>query len=213
VAAPYATRGSAPESVRYRIVGMVNGTALVFDPPVAGAPPTLELGQKVDFESVSAFAVSSQDAQHPFYLSQIMPGCSVPGNSNTDGDEEWVNLLPPAQYLQKYVFFTDPTYPTTQFVVVRAATATGFKDVTIDCLGTLTGWLPVGSSGEYEYTAVYLLHDGVGTNGCVNGPHNGSSEGPFGITVWGTDWYSSYAYPAGGNVAPINTVVIPPIPS
>jgi hypothetical protein len=28
--------------------------------------------------------------------------------------------------------------------------------------------------------------------------------------VWGEDYAASYAYPAGGNVTPINTVVVPP---
>ena len=36
---------------------------------------------------------------------------------------------------------------------------------------------------------------------------------PFGITVWGYDSASSYAYPAGASVKPINTVVVPPVPN
>lgn len=34
--------------------------------------------------------------------------------------------------------------------------------------------------------------------------------GAFGITVWGTDYYASYCYPAGGNVGAINNVVVSP---
>ena len=30
------------------------------------------------------------------------------------------------------------------------------------------------------------------------------------IVVWGTDRYSSYGYPAGGNARKINDVVVPP---
>jgi hypothetical protein len=41
---------------------------------------------------------------------------------------------------------------------VRNKTAQGFKDVTLDCLGTLTGWAPVGSTGQYEWTTVDLVH-------------------------------------------------------
>jgi hypothetical protein len=225
VAPPYTTRRAdlQAESIPYRIVGMVAGTTLTYDPPVAAAPATLTLGQVVDFESTVAFTVSSQDASHPFYVGQIMPGCMVtsgsrpginPNNTtffgtNCLGDEEFVNILPPAQFLSKYIFFTDPTYATTNLVFVRVKGATGFHDVTLDCAGTLTGWQPVGAGGQYEITNVDLVR-GTAPNGtCNNGPHTAQSTGPFGLMVWGLDSYSSYAYPAGGNVTPINTVVIP----
>jgi hypothetical protein len=38
------------------------------------------------------------------------------------------------------------------------------------------------------------------------------SNAPFGIVTWGTDYYASYGYPAGGNVGAINRVVVLPIP-
>jgi hypothetical protein len=44
---------------------------------------------------------------------------------------------------------------------------------------------------------------------CNNGPHSAKSNGPFGLMVWGEDCWSSYAYPAGGNIAVINDVVVP----
>ena len=49
-------------------------------------------------------------------------------------------------------------------------------------------------------------------NNCQNGPHTASSKGPFGLTVWGEDSAASYGYPAGGNLATINSVVVPPVP-
>jgi hypothetical protein len=211
VAPPYVGRGGAPESIRYRIVAAVDGTVLSYDPAVPGAPVALNAKQLGDFETTLPFAVSSQDADHPFYLGQIMSGCFVPNNDG-DGDEEWVNILPPAQFLSKYVFFTDPTYPSTNFALVRMSTPTGFSDVTIDCLGTIAAWTPVGAGGKYQVAAVDMVKDGVGINGCTNGPHVATSDGPFGIIVWGLDTYSSYAYPAGGNVAPINQVIVPPMP-
>ena len=33
---------------------------------------------------------------------------------------EFVNVVPPGQFLPRYTFFTDPTYPETNLVVVRA---------------------------------------------------------------------------------------------
>jgi hypothetical protein len=213
VAPPYKGRGGSPESIRYRIVAAVDGTTLTYDPPIPGAPVSLNALQLGDFETTSAFSVTSGGEEFPFYLAQIMPGCMVPNNPGDVGDEEWVNILPPIQFLSKYVFFTDPTYPNTNFALVRASTATGFKDVTIDCLGVVPSWVPVGVGGKYEVATIDLMIGGVGQgNGCTNGPHVATSEGPFGLVVWGLDWFSSYGYPAGGNVATVNQVIVPPIP-
>ena len=83
--------------------------------------------------------------------------------------------------------------------------------MTIDCLGTIGGWKPVGAGGLFEITDVDLRRvSDVGT--CKSGQHVAKSDGPFGLTVWGVDNYASYAYPAGGNVAAINHVTVPPVP-
>ncbi len=222
--APYTTRRAdlAPESVPYRIVGAAAGTTLTFDPAVSGAPSTLSVGQVGAFEAAGPFVVTSQDAMHPFYIGQMMPGGEVTSGSrpgvgagsetNDLGDEEYVNVLAPAQFLQKYVFFTDPTYATTNLVIVRTKGANGFADVTVDCLGTVSGWVPMGSSGTYEMTNVDLLRASTPVMSCTNLGHTATSSGPFGLTVWGLDNFASYAYPAGGNVASINTVIVPPTP-
>jgi hypothetical protein len=123
------------------------------------------------------------------------------------GDPETVNIVPPTQYLDHYVFFTDPTYSETNIVVVRKKA--GAKDVNLDCVtGPLTGWQPVGS--RYEFTRVDLQHMLSKVNNCDNGRHVLTSGTPVGVTVWGFDQYASYAYPAGASVKPINTVVVPP---
>ena len=224
--APYTTREASlsPESIRYRFVGAVNGTTLTYDPAVAAAPATLKEGQVVDFETKGPFVVKAQDNAHPFYVGQVMTGCDVTGGSRPGcssqysgycclGDEEYVNILPPAQFLSKYVFFTDPTYATTNLVFTREKTANGFQDVTLDCQNApLTGWTPMDAAGNFQYTNVDLVRGGTANGQCNNGPHVASSNGPFGIMVWGLDYFSSYAYPAGGNVAPINSVIVPPTP-
>jgi hypothetical protein len=84
-------------------------------------------------------------------------------------------------------------------------------DVTVDCVGKLTGWQTIGSNAEFEITNVDLVR-GTPNGNCTNGGHVASSAGPFGLMVWGLDFAASYAYPAGGNVATINTVVVPPLP-
>ena len=138
-----------------------------------------------------------------------MTGAHVDNSSSTLGDEDYVNVMAPAQFLSKYVFFTDPTYGTTSLTFVRRKTASGFQDVSLDCLGAITGWAPMGSTGDYELTHVDIIRNGKKNGTCDNGGHVADSKGPFGLTVWGLDTYASYGYPAGGNVAPINTVIVP----
>jgi hypothetical protein len=213
VAIRYASRTSGEESVPWTLVGAVDGTQLTFEPSQAGAPTSLTVGQVAMFSAPGPFVVSSQDAMHPFYVSAHMTGgelaTTVPGN----GDPETVNVVPPAQFLNSYVFFTDPTYSYTDLVVVRGpVTGATYADVTLDCMsGPLTGWQPIGTSAfEFTRTDVQKGHKAVGT--CDNGRHSITSTAPFGITVWGYDQYVSYAYPAGASIRPINSVVVPPTP-
>ena len=211
VAVRYRTRTPpTEESVPWRIMGFVNGTTLTFDPPQAAAPKTLSVGQVVEFESPGPFDVKSQDAMHPFYLAAHMTGGDVAGGL---GDPETVNITPPAQYLSKYIFFTDPTYSDTNLVLVQGKDSTGaYPPVKLECIpAPLTGWQPIGTSG-YQFTRIDVQVAGAAVGGCSNGLHTIKSTAPFGITVWGYDQYVSYAYPAGASVHPINSVVVPPTP-
>jgi hypothetical protein len=175
--------------------------------------------------------VKSQDAAHPFLLLGYMTGAdSVATGSNDQGygDPDVVRMVPPSQYLSRYVFFTDPTYPETNLVVVRRAGPSGFADVTLDCAGVLGGWTPVGSSGQYEFTRTDLVrHDFQPQGNCDNGRHEMTSSQPFGLWIWawggpesqggvcqpGSPNYScyvSYGYPAGEGLAVLNDVTFPP---
>lgn len=205
------------EVVPWRIVGAVDGTTLSYTPTApAGAPTTIEQGEVVEFWSKEAFTVKSQDSSHPFYVGAYMTG----GNDFLgEGDPEWVNVVPVGQYLDSYVFFTDPTYPETSLVVVRQKDASGaFQDVELECLGTLGDWKPLG---DYEYTYATLVTGAFqGQGSCSNGRQSMKSKAPFTATVWGwgsvtfgpSDVYTayvSYAYPAGMGTKLINTVEIP----
>ncbi|CAN5889132.1 hypothetical protein BH11MYX4_BH11MYX4_58180 [soil metagenome] len=224
VAARYRNRrDGVEETPPWRIVGAVDGTTLTYDPPQAGAPATIDAGKLALFNAAGPFVVRSQDDKHPFFFAGYMTGCSTIGQQTPlgcAGDPEFVLVIPPDQYLASYVFFTDPTYPETDLVFVRKKGADGtFKDVTLDCVGTVTGWLPVAA--DYEYTRVDLVRRNFEKQGtCDNGRHEAKSAGRFGLTVWG--WGSglttsfptsavSYAYPAGASILPINDVVVPAV--
>jgi hypothetical protein len=215
VIAPHPNRlaNGQPESIWYRIVGAVNDTALVTNPMVPGAPTTLAQGQWFDFQAVGAFEVASQDNEHPFYIAQTMAGAGTPVENPTNlGDEEFVNVVPPAQYFSSYVFYTDQTYATTILGLTQCDEGRGFKDVEVKCHGPVAGWSPLGGTSQCRWTTVTLVDNYKNMGACKNGPQLASSPEPFGLTVWGLDSYSSYAYPAGSGVTPINKVVIPPIP-
>jgi hypothetical protein len=229
VAVRYRSRDLASEeSVPWRLVGAVDGTRLTYEPAApAGAPTILDARQWAEFDAAAPFVVRSQDAEHPFYVASYMTG-GEPYDGT--GDPDFVNVVPPAQYLPRYTFFTDPTYPETNLVVVRMRDpgSGAMPDVTLDCAGVLGGWQPVGTSGTYELTRVDLsTGDFQGVGGCDNGVHVISGASPaarFGVTVWGwgngvtwppddetnprfTRWVS-YGYPAGANFAPLNGAVL-----
>jgi hypothetical protein len=222
VALRYRGRSANPdESVPWRLVGAVDGTQLTYLPAAPpGAPETLERGQVVEFADPGPFVVRSQDTMHPFYAGAYMTSATFLGPDEVEGDPEWVNIVPPKQYLDSYVFFTDPTYSETSLNIVRRPDENGvFADVTLDCAGVLGNWQPLG---DYEWTRVDLVTgDFESVGGCANGRHEISSAQPFGVTVWGwgsaaslslNTTFVSYAYPAGAGFQPINATVVPPVP-
>jgi len=227
VATRYRNRNpSVDEAPPWRFVGAVDGTTLTYDPPQSGAPTTLTQGQLVEWDAKGPFVVTSQDDKHPFFFGAHMTGCFVIGGYSSPvgcaGDPEFVDVIPPEQWLASYVFFTDPTYPETNLVFMRKkGNDNQFHDVTLDCMGVLTGWQNVDAAGNYQFTRADVQTGNFSkVNQCDNGIHTASSDVGFGLTVWGwgtnaASTFSeacSYAYPAGASVQPINTVVIPPVP-
>ncbi|HRI69723.1 MAG TPA: IgGFc-binding protein, partial [Polyangium sp.] len=205
------------EPGRWRLVGVVKDTMLTWLPAKPpDAPTSINLGEVIEFQDPGPYVVTSQDADHPFYLGAYMTGGAPFANV---GDPEWHNVVPPQQYLRRYVLFTDPTYPETSLVVtrVRSKTTKDFVPVTLKCRGELTGWVPLGD--DYEWTRVDLVTGNfVSVDGCTNGPQEMTSTAPFGVTVWG--WGTtqqtlrvSYAYPAGAGFKPINEIFVPPTPN
>jgi hypothetical protein len=213
----YRPRAAGETQTIWRLVGVVNGTQISYSTAVGG-PPTLGKGEVAQFVTGTPFTVASQDSDHPFMLFAYMTGGATlqPSDQRNDlGDPDVVLVVPPDQYLSQYVFFTDPTYPETDLVVVRKRDTGGvFHDVTLDCAGVLSGWTAFGT--DFEFTRVDLTTGNFQNVGnCSTGARQMSSEVPFGLWVWG--WGSaastpptrnvSYAYPGGMSVQPINDVV------
>src|SRR5262249_2428687 len=105
--------------------------------------------------------------------------------------------------------------PETNLVMVRRKGPSGFSDVTLDCAGTIAGWSPLGSAGEYEYARFDLMRHNFEPQGsCGNGARKATSADPFGLWIWGSgSWEASdpgksYGYPAGEAVQRVNSVVV-----
>jgi IgGFc binding protein len=229
VALPHRARQTKKaEKYLWRLVGVVDGTVLTYDPPIVTGPAQTKAAEYVEFETDGPFVVKSQDPAHPFMLFGYMSGGDA---FEQYGDPDFVRVVPPPQWLDKYLFFTDPTYPETNLVVVRKRTPGGtFEDVNLDCYGRLEGWTALGP--DYEMTRTDLVrHDFEPQGKCDNGVHEMTSKAPFGVTVWAwgtpetskgvcdetTDPLSftcnvSYAYPAGERVLDVNDIIAgPPI--
>ncbi|MDF2694625.1 MAG: hypothetical protein K0S65_3008 [Labilithrix sp.] len=208
------------EQVPYAIVGAVDGTQLTYEPSrPLGAPETLNAGESVGFITDNLLVVRSQDASHPFYASVYMTGAQFGGGAANgrmvSGDPDFVNIPPSDQFLDRYVFFTDYTYPETRLTVVRRKTKNGFAPVVLECAGELDNFQPLGTSGEYEYAWVSLtkgyVGQQIGQGQCAYGRQEAHSDGPFSVTVWGIGEAASYGYAGGTGLRPINDVVPEPL--
>jgi len=212
--APYRSRTSdgAPEDYLYRITAAVDDTVLSYDPARPGdAPVRLSKGQSKEFLARDPFVVKSQDKQHPFAIHAYMTGQGFVNAVRSEGDPEFTLVIPPEQFLGRYVFWVEPDWPSTHLVVVRAREeGKDFKPVTLDCAGELTDWTPIGTSGKYEFTRPWLLSkqkpQAYGDKVCGGGRREVKSDGPIGVTVWGIGFATSYAYPAGAGLRDINAV-------
>jgi hypothetical protein len=235
-AVSYRSRTIGPEPVPWTIVGAVDGTTLTYEPqtpalhpaaPTAPPPTRLHAGEVVQFWTADPFVVKSQGTSHPFYLAAQMSGGAFMREQRTPenidaGDPDFVNVTPPAQFLNDYTFFTDPTYSETNLVVVRKRGADGkYADVKLDCAAApITQWTDVGG---FQFSRVDLVTGNFVATipGCNNGVNRISSAAPFGLTVWG--WgtrlaprkagevnldltHASYGYPAGAGLKVVNTV-------
>jgi hypothetical protein len=208
-------RPRSNEPAIWRMIGAVDGTTLTWSNNVGG-PATLDLGEIIEFTTGTPFVVASQDVDHPFMLFTYMSGSQWNMlTQKSHGDVDFVISIPTEQYLSRYVFFSDPTYPETNLVFIRKMKDGMFHDVTLDCAGVLGNWTAVGN---LEWTRVDLITgDFQDVGNCSTGAHEAFSDGPFGLWNWGwgtpnTSTFTanvSYGYPGGMNVVPINDVILP----
>ncbi len=156
-----------------KLVGTVDATALLFDPPVSGVSASLNAGQAIQFELTTDVHVS---ASHPIASAQFMEGSQAFDlilHMNSLGDPSQLASIP-ANRGALAVDFIAPTALASIFAQVIAPTG---AHVTID--GTAVGgWSAIGSSG-YSGANVLL---------CCTDAHHAAGDQPFTVSV--------YAYPS-----------------
>ncbi|MEO7063836.1 MAG: IgGFc-binding protein [Dokdonella sp.] len=185
VARPANPPGSTTGAQQYvKLVGTVNGTNLVFDPSITGAPATLQAGSAYTFPTTKDFHLQSD---HPIVVAQFMEGGSVYGVANTDGDPSETITVPTAQARTSVTFYA-PQIFTPNYAQVIAPTGAA---VTVDG-AAVTGWTSIGSSGYA--VANYLL--------CCTDAHQATGDHPFLMSVYSyPPGFTSYWYPAALGIA------------
>jgi hypothetical protein len=163
-----------------RIVATEDGTALIYDPPQAGAPSTLaNAGDYVEIpQSGADFQITSS---RPVLVAQYMRGQGEFGN---DGDPSMTLAVATEQYRDSYLFHA-PTSYSSNYVNVTAPIG---ASITLDG-GVLPPLTPIGTSG-FGVVRITLA------NG-ANGNHEIKGSAPFGISVYGYGADTSYWYPGG----------------
>lgn len=194
------------EPILYRIVAEREGTTLAYDPaPPPGAPTSMHAGELAVVQGATPFVVRSQDEAHRFHLSMMMTGAEtvMPLEDRMRlmqgrGGPHVTAIPPPEEFASRFAFATDHSFSDTHLVLVRKQTAGVFGDVTLDCVGKVEGWSPIGTEGTYETVTLTLsagsFEPQVYPGGvCDNGAHVLTSEGLVSGFVWA--WTHAGAWP------------------
>ncbi|MCX7957631.1 MAG: IgGFc-binding protein, partial [Deltaproteobacteria bacterium] len=172
----------------YRILSAFDNNTISFNPSSVQSTRTINKGQWFEFYTTADFEVKGTSA---FSIAQYLVGEDYNGpNSHTSdmGDPAFSLGIPVEQYRNYYNFLTPATY-TESYVNITAPTG---QQVTLDG-AAVSGFSSIGS-GKYSVARIKLNP----------GQHSISSQVPVGIMVYGYARYTSYAYPGGLNLIPIN---------
>ena len=183
----------ANEPMVWRVVASKDGTDLKFDPPVSiGATyDDLAAGKLVQFTSNDDFDLTSN---HPVLVAGYMYGCKATKLADCPGDPSMVLAVPVEQWLTDYVFLVDVSYTNNNAKLVREKG----QEVSIGCFGEVTDWTSI--TADYESAVVSFNGD----DACIPGTNIATGKSPFSIMVVGESASTSYAYPGGLALKPIN---------
>ncbi len=190
---PQNDTGFPPEPNVVRLVSAVSNNVINFTPTQFFGPSvTLSQGEWVEFESDDDFVAS---ASGPLQVTQFLVG----QNAYTSqipywGDPAMGRIPPVAQYQTYYAFLAPPTF-LYHYVNVVAEVGPGAAPVYLDGqpLAAALFSPDIGGSGY-----------GAARVAIIGGEHVIASTAPFAITVYGFADFTSYLYPGGQGLNPIN---------
>jgi hypothetical protein len=185
----------ADEPMIWRVLAAVDGTIVDFAPDVElGDSYELDAGELVEFVADGDFELDT-NAGHPVLVAGFLYGCEAAQEGvNCPGDPSMVLLVPVEQWLSDYVFLVDFDYSVDSVKLVRHNNAT----VELDCLDApVSGWTAI--TPDYDAAVV-----GFNAGACKPGTNVATGSAPFGIMVVGESESTSYAYPGGLQLKPIN---------
>ncbi len=172
------------------LVGNADGTRLTFDPPLEGAPSTLDEGEVFDLGLIQTDFEVRGDKE--FAISTFQVGSELADRENTGrGDPSQSVAVAVEQYRRKYIFLAPDDYDVSRVDIVMPAGAT----IALD--GTELSQRPV-QVGSTNFGVLRLpLGEGVA------GAHVLEASEPVSIQVIGYGVYTSYQYPGGMNLGVI----------
>lgn len=220
VAAVPPQRGS--ENALWRIVAAVDNTQVYLE-PYSELDRVLNRGEMLEVDRPGSFLVTAMSGSvdptepHPIMVVNYLKGAQQtaaetgvdPDDLGTQrGDPAMTLSVPVEQYLDSYVFLSDPSYDYNYVVIVRSDPS---QPIRLDCWDPIPESEFVAVSGTYQRAEVTLKNATGTADGACGGwgdVHSISSAAPFGIWVYGYYQDTSYGYPGGMNLEQINDVVI-----
>ncbi len=189
VAATQQLRAGEPNVVR--VVSAVEGNAVTFEPEVHPAV-TLTKGQMIEFPVTESFRVVGT---HALMVAQLLVGQnftgSPPNGETWVGDPSLSLVVPSEQFRTSYTFVTPDTFVESYVNIIAPLGSM----VMLDGTQLVSEFEPVGMSGM-----------GVARVPMQGGQHQLEGQQGFGIVVYGFAPYTSYMYPGGLDLQPINVL-------
>lgn len=180
---PQALSAAAPYIVR--IVAIEDDTAVSYAPAISGAATELaQAGDFIQFQTTQDVGITSDKR---VLVMQYMLGADLVGT----GDPAMALAAPIEQWRRDYLFHAPINYATNYVNVVAPSGAT----VVLDGL-PVSGFEPVGATA-WSVARVALDNSG-------DGNHVMTSSEKFGISVYGYGSYTSYWYPGGLDLEPVD---------
>lgn len=179
-------RFSAETTNVVRITAAFDDTSVSISPAQSGVEDfTLNRGESREFNATSAFTAGGS---HAILVTQFLVGAEYEGADQERGDPSMIILPPREQYRDDYTFVTPSSYNSEtlgqSFLFIARSPG---QSILLDGAPALGSWQTIG---DLEWAIIAV----------EGGTHRMSSDGSFGVLVYGVGSFTSYAYPAGLNL-------------